>query len=225
MNKMSNINWIDQMLSSWWNTRAPTRTAKNEDKMRINELTIKQLPHPETGQKRYRDDGLPGFGVIVGKRAKTFFVMHGKDRRVQSIGRWPAMSVKDARLEASALISDPLPKKPQISLEEARDTFLDDCRRRLRPSTAERYYYGLKDIDLKDTKISDPTTVKCLKAFYNWCIEHELLDHNPFARRRVKFETRDRLLSDDEIAAIWAVDQRPFSDIAKLLVLTGQRRN
>ncbi|MEM8751697.1 MAG: integrase family protein, partial [Pseudomonadota bacterium] len=202
-----------------------TRTAKNEDKMRINELTIKQLPHPETGQNRYRDDGLPGFGVIVGKRAKTFFVMHGKDRRVQSIGRWPAMSVKEARLEASALISDPPPKKPQISLEEARDTFLDDCRRRLRPSTAERYYYGLKDIDLADTKIADPTTVKCLKAFYNWCIEHELLDRNPFARRKIKFRTRDRLLTDDEIAAIWAVDQRPFSDIAKLLILTGQRRN
>ena len=193
--------------------------------MRINELTIKQLPHPETGQKKYRDDGLPGFGVIVGKRAKTFFVMHGKDRRVQSIGKWPAMSVREARLEASLLISNPTPKKQQISLEDARDAFLDDCRRRLRPATAERYYYGLKSIDLADTKISDPTTIKCLKAFYNWCIDHELLDRNPFARRKVKFEARDRLLSDDEISAIWAVDQRPFSDIVKLLILTGQRRN
>ena len=36
---------------------------------------------------------------------------------------------------------------------------------------------------------------------------------------------RDRLLSDDEIAAIWHVDQRPYSDIVKLLILTGQRRN
>ncbi|HHS93899.1 MAG TPA: hypothetical protein ENK63_00945 [Rhodobacterales bacterium] len=36
---------------------------------------------------------------------------------------------------------------------------------------------------------------------------------------------RDRLLSDDEIAAIWHTDQRPYSDIVKLLILTGQRRN
>ena len=193
--------------------------------MRINELTIKQLPHPASGQKKYRDDGLPGFGVVVGKRTKTFFVMFGKDRRVQSIGKWPDMTVKEARLEASAIMSDPAPKKRNTSLDEARDAFLADCRRRLRPTTAERYYYGLKDIDLTDTSISEPTTVKCLKAFYNWCIEHEILDRNPFAHRKVKFVARDRLLSDEEIAAIWAVDQRPFSDIVKLLILTGQRRN
>ena len=128
--------------------------------MRINELTIKQLPFAETGQKKYRDDGLPGFGVVVGKRKKTFFVMFGQDRRTKSIGTWPEMTVKDARLEAAAVLSGPAPKKHNTPLTEARDAFIADCRRRLRPATAERYYYALKDIDLADTGINDPTTVQ-----------------------------------------------------------------
>ena len=193
--------------------------------MRINELTVKQLPFPPAGQKRYRDDGLPGFGVIVGKRAKTFFVVYGPDRRTETIGRWPTLSVKEARLAASAIMSDPAPRKRHTSLPEARDAFLADCRRRHRPSTATRYHYALKDIDLTDTSVTDPTTLKCLKAFYNWCIQHEITDRNPFAHRKVKFDARDRLLSDDEVAAIWAYDHAPYTDIVKLLILTGQRRN
>lgn len=193
--------------------------------MRINELTIKQLPFSESGQKKYRDDGLPGFGVVVGKRKKTFFIMYGKDRRTKTLGTWPDMTVKDARLEAVAVLSGPAPKKRNTPLPEARDAFLEDCRRRLRPATAERYHYALKDIDLTDTSISDATTVKCLKAFYNWCIDHDITDHNPFARKKVKFAVRDRLLSDEEIAAIWAYEHPPYSNIVKLLILTGQRRN
>ncbi len=212
-------------MGTYLNTPTRARAGDNEDKVRINELTIKQLPFAEAGQKKYRDEGLPGFGVVVGRRTKTFFVMYGKDRRTKSIGTWPNMTVKDARLEAAALLSGPAPKKRNTPLEEARDAFLTDCRRRLRPTTSERYYYALKDIDLADTRISDPTTVKCLKAFYNWCIDHDITDRNPFARKKVKFAVRDRLLSDKEIAAIWAYDHPPYSDIVKLLIRTGQRRN
>lgn len=202
----------------------PTRAKDYEDKMRINELTIKQLPFSDKGQQRFRDDGLPGFGVLVGKRSKTFFVVHGRDRRTETLGRWPEVSVKEARLAAASVMSDPTPRKRHTSLPEARDAFLVDCSRRLRPSTASRYYYALKDIDLTDTSITDPTTLKCLKAFHNWCIQQGVSERNPFAHRKVRFEARDRLLSDDEVTAIWAYEHPPYSDIVKLLILTGQRR-
>ena len=109
--------------------------------------------------------------------------------------------MKEARLEAVAILSGSVPKKRNTPLTEARDEFLTDCRRRLRSTTAERYYYALKSIDLRNTSIDDPTTVKCLKAFYNWCIDNEITDHNPFARKKVKFAVRDRLLTDEEITA------------------------
>ena len=47
----------------------------------------------------------------------------------------------------------------------------------------------------------------------------------PFARKKVKFAVRDRLLSDEEVAAVWAYDRPPYSNVVKLLILTGQRRN
>ncbi len=72
--------------------------------------------------------------------------------------------------------------------------------------------------------VTDPTTLKCLKAFHNWCIQQGVSERNPFAHRKVRFEARDRLLSDDEVTAIWAYEHPPYSDIVKLLILTGQRR-
>lgn len=101
---------------------------------------------------------------------------------------------------------------------------------RLRPPTVERYYYALKGIedvklDKLSTNISDPNQIKALKALFNWCIDHGFHDRNPFIRRKVVFGVRDRLLTDNEVAAIWHTDQRPYSDIVKLLIFTGQRRN
>ena len=117
-----------------------------------------------------------------------------------------------------------------VSFSEARREFLEDCAARLRKSTVDRYFYALKDISASsldgiNTNVTDPTTLKALKSFYNWCIDQQYTDRNPFLRRKVIFPVRDRLLTDDEIAAIWKYEHAPYSNIVKLLILTGQRRN
>ena len=199
--------------------------------MRITDLTLRQLPFTQSGQKRYRDDQIPNFGVIVGTRNKTFFVQLGDARRTKTIGRYPALSLKDARDKAKRLLIDS-PPEPTVamSFSEARDAFLADCRTRLRKSTVDRYFFALKDIKAKslDTvsrNIADPNQIKALKAMYNWCIDRDYTDRNPFMRRKVRFNQRERVLTDDEVRAVWHYDHRPFSDIVKLLLLTGQRRN
>ncbi len=118
----------------------------------------------------------------------------------------------------------------QSKFHETRDRFLTECRERLRPTTVDRYYYSLKDLpDTKlenvSTDINEPNKLKALKVFFNWCVDHGITDRNPFQRRKVRFGVRDRLLTDEEIAAIWAIDHQPYTDIVKLLILTGQRRN
>jgi len=40
----------------------------------------------------------------------------------------------------------------------------------------------------------------------------------------VKYNTRERVVTDDEIKNIWEYDYRPFSIFLKLLLLTSQRR-
>ncbi len=197
----------------------------------LTELTIRKLTHPPSGSTKHLDPSLPGFGVRCTVRSKAFFVMYGADRRLKTLGKWPDLSLKDARRAAKQLLANPIPSTTRAPyFHDTRDAFLRECQQRLRPSTVERYHYALKDIenerlDQLSTSRQDPNQLKALKALYNWCIDHGIYDRNPYIRRKVRFAVRDRLLSDDEVFAIWQVDQRPFSDIVKLLLLTGQRRN
>jgi integrase len=198
--------------------------------VQLTELMIRKLPHPPKGSKKHLDSSLPGFGVRCSARSKSFFVMYGDQRRLKTLGKWPELSLKDARQTARQFLVAPAAPRSEPLFAEVRDQFLSDCRSRLRPTTVERYFYALKDtpnvkLGSLSTDVSDPNQLKALKALFNWCIDHGHYDRNPFIRRKVKFSVRDRLLSDDEISAIWNVDQRPYSDIVKLLILTGQRRN
>jgi integrase len=67
-----------------------------------------------------------------------------------------------------------------------------------------------------------------LSAFFTWCAREGLADANP-ATHTNKFVTagaRERVLSDDELRAIWVAsgDARQYGVIIKLLTLTACRR-
>lgn len=195
-------------------------------KTRLTDLAIRSLPIPQTGQKLYIDAANPGFGVRVSQGGtKTFVAILGANRTYRKVGRYPDMTLREARQEAKAMQVSYQPQPNQLSIPELITAYLDDCRTRLRSSTVERYEFALAPHRNKvDLTTSDPNEVKALKAFYNWCLDRDLVDRNPLARRRVTFNTRDRVLTDNEVAAIWHYGHPPYSDIVKLLLLTGQRR-
>jgi integrase len=65
------------------------------------------------------------------------------------------------------------------------------------------------------------------KAAYGWAMKRGTLSINPFINLPVApTERRERVLTDDELAAIWHATDGigPFNGIARLLILTGQRR-
>ncbi|MCP3970442.1 MAG: tyrosine-type recombinase/integrase [Rhodobacteraceae bacterium] len=195
----------------------------------LTELTIRSLPNPSTGSAKHFDPALPGFGVRCSSRSKSFFVQFGPQRRLKTIGKWPHMSLKNARLTARQLLVSPPPISKVVSFEDAKTAFLEDCATRLRPSTVERYRYSLKPIAANTLNsvpktATDPHQIATLKVFFNWCIDRDLTDHNPYARRKVLMRQRDRVLTDDEVAKLMAYDHPPYSTIVKLLCLTGQRR-
>ena len=67
-----------------------------------------------------------------------------------------------------------------------------------------------------------------LSAFFNWCVTEGLLETNPVTGTAKANEngSRERVLSRDELRKLWrALDQDKFSDVVRLLLLTGQRRN
>jgi len=65
------------------------------------------------------------------------------------------------------------------------------------------------------------------KAAFGWAVKRGALASNPFTNLPIAPTVkRERVLSDEELAAIWRATERegPFNSIVRLLVLTGQRR-
>jgi len=66
------------------------------------------------------------------------------------------------------------------------------------------------------------------KAAYGWGVKRGALSENPFANLPVAPTLkRERVLTDDELAAIWRATDGPgpFNAIVRMAILTGQRRD
>jgi integrase len=132
------------------------------------------------------------------------------------------------------------------------EAFLKRQKRRLRPRSyteCERYlmqhfkpFHGLPAGSLNRQAIaarisaiatdSGPVAAdkarSWLSAFYSWAMREGLSETNPVigSNRPSEPNPRDRVLSDEELAEIWhALGDTQFGDIARLLILTGLRRN
>jgi integrase len=67
-----------------------------------------------------------------------------------------------------------------------------------------------------------------LSAFFSWAAREGYIDANPaaFTNKAVENESRDRVLTDDELAAVWrGAGGDQYGAIVKLLMLTGARRD
>lgn len=68
------------------------------------------------------------------------------------------------------------------------------------------------------------------KTFMSWCVERGLIDQSAAEHVRAPAVeiSRDRVLSDAELALVWRAAEKkghPFGAIVQLLILTGQRRD
>ena len=221
----------------------------------LTDRTLKTLPAPESGQVTYWDIALSGFGVRVSQGGtKSFVVVYGTNRTRKTIGRYPTISLKQARdkakeLKAAFILG--LDRKRSITWVEARDLFLEDCEHRLRPSTV-RYYrsrlnshfrFGkrqLNDVsrqDFRDKIRNGPHTrgeqhhaLVTARTLLNWAVREEYLDANPLAGMRwlKPPKPRERVLTEAELKEVFLKARNapyPFGDIVSLLVLTGMRRS
>ena len=130
------------------------------------------------------------------------------------------------------------------------ERYLPDAKKRLRPAsfkvarlylTGERYWQQLRNrpadalgrreiltvLEPWDGRITAAQMLAHLSACLTWGVERGLLERNPATGIRPPVEkvARERVLSDDELRAVWnAAGDDTFGRIIKLLVLTGQRR-
>lgn len=85
------------------------------------------------------------------------------------------------------------------------------------------------DVIHKSAPVSANRALAHLKHLMGWCVERGMIDASPIAGMKPlsKERSRERVLTDDELGALWAVcgdEGYPFGDCMKLLMLSGQRR-
>ena len=88
----------------------------------------------------------------------------------------------------------------------------------------------LDDIVDEGKPILANRVLAALRKLFNWALERDLVETNPCDRVKppASEKARDRVLSDDELRALWkAADDLawPFGRHLQMLILTGQRRD
>jgi integrase len=85
-------------------------------------------------------------------------------------------------------------------------------------------------ITARGAEIQANRALAYVRAFFNWTVERGRLQASPVTGMRLptKEQPRDRVLNDDEIRWLWQaceVADWPFGPLARLLLLTAQRRD
>jgi integrase len=194
----------------------------------------------------YFDAKTPGFGIRVGANRKTWIVLKGAKSIKVRLGHYPALSLAEARRHALVALGTPFQPSLAPAFSDARTMFLEEHASKLRPRsrieltrTLTKHFTWAKPLD-KITANDVATAVaaierpseanhafKDIRTFFNWCVPR-FLKYSPCTGLKMphKAETRDRVLSDHELRAIWLAAEQCGTPgtIIKLLMLTGQRK-
>jgi len=222
--------------------------------MRLTDVAIRSLSKPERGQKTYTDDSLPGFGIRVSQGGtKTFVVVAGTTRERISIGRYPVISLAEARAEAKRVMAEITlgrHRPKTISFDEAKAKFISLAEQKNRPSTVRDYKrLFARHFPFGKTHVSDITrqsvrkkleklaatpseqkhALVAIKTLFRWCVGEGYLLHSPCEAMKAPYSavSRDRVLNLAEMREFFpkAMEEPyPFGSIACLIALTGQRR-
>jgi hypothetical protein len=172
--------------------------------MRLTDLGINKLPVPPKGQKTYSDDTLPGFGCRVSQGGtRSFVLQYGANRQLLTIGRYPIISLSEARIQAKRVLAEKTLGKHQpetIRYEDALALFMIAVRQKNKPRTHNDYArvfrkhfnFGktrLADISAADMNrkldrlVETPSehlhALNTAKIFFNWAVRKHYVERSP----------------------------------------------
>src|SRR5712692_8771637 len=100
----------------------------------LTDIAVSALRTPGT----YHDENTSAFAIRVGKNRKTWFVIRGRERIRTTIGRYPAMSLADARKEAKKLLLEQPTKSANVTFAVAYEQYKEELTSR-KPRTQAEY--------------------------------------------------------------------------------------
>lgn len=222
-------------------------------KLRLTDMAVKKLPCPPQGQVTHWDELTPGFGLRCSAKSKSFVVMFGEKRRLKTLGRYPSLSLSEARAEARRFFvryaeGAQVPSESSVSFDNAKERFLRDCEGRNKPRTVADYrrllnkhFQFADNLDevsrqkimnvisrLSKTPSEQSHAYVAVRTMMNWCVRHGLIEQSVVPRIKQRSSPRNRVLEGRELREVFlraAGTSYPFGPIIQLLVLTGQRRS
>src|SRR3569832_1597531 len=216
--------------------------------LHLTDIVVSKLK--PAANRPYWDDATPGFGIRVGKRAKTWTVLRGVHRDRMTLGHYPALSLSDARTEARKLLAvaiEPTAKPVRVRTEVAKLQFLEENYRgraiktkAIMKSTLKHFHdfpefldsiddpYIEKSIGrLKDRPSAQLHAFRAIRCFLRWCTRppRRYLKHSPMEGylQPSAQRKRSRILSDTELRAVWRAAEGSTNVIVRLLILWGTR--
>ncbi len=231
---------------------APLRGAKSVPRT-LTELAIRAAESPSSGTLTLWDGSLKNFGCrISAKGTKSFIVLVASGRR-QTIGRFPTLSLAEARAAAKRALAEKTLGKVRPNTTgylAAVEEFLAHSEATNRPRTVLEYKRLLTThFPFGTTRLADITSEQiekrlkplgdrpserqhaftAIKVFFNWALKRRYVHSNPcgalFATAKTK--SRSRVLSDNELRTVLKnarAEDGAYGKIVELLILTGQRR-
>jgi len=202
-------------------------------KINLTDITVRKLRPPPAGQITYWDSTLTGFGLRVSQGgAKTFTVVHGARRERLTIGRYPIISLAEARTAARRILAERTlgaHRSPSINFDEAlKQFFSTHCDQNNRVSTAtetkrllsKHFLPGFRkeavgditphDISKRiDRLLATPSEANhaftAIRSFFRWATRRHYVRHNPCEGMQIptRAVARDRVLTDQELAQIY----------------------
>ena len=221
--------------------------------MKFSDRTIAALTIPEAGQKFYADDTPCLYIRTSCGGSKSFLFIHGKERRKITLGRYPTMSLAQARNEAKRLLAEKTlgtlsTKSRPYSL--ILDTYLEQYRAKNRERTAfeherllrRHFKFGSRSVDqitkadvvaviddLSDTPaLASHAAPTAAKTFFTYCARRGYIQISPchLLQASASHEEAGRVLSDQELKTFLTEayqGSHAYHKILLLLAYTGQR--
>jgi hypothetical protein len=196
--------------------------------IRFTDLSISKLKAER--QTRYMDTSLPGFGILVGKTRRTFFVFtDSKKRTLRTLGRYPAMRLQDARRRAVAIIDGTeriqAAQSPSDRIAEYIAQLQATSRwkyeqhrllcRYLLPNATDLATITKKDIlritdGIKHARSEQLHCHRALKAFFSWRAARDYITTYPMQGLPAPStqNSRDRVLAPDELKRVWMASKQ-----------------
>jgi len=219
----------------------------------LTELAIRTSELPPFGTLTLWDGALKNFGCRVSaKGTKSFIVLLASGRR-HTIGRYPILSLAEARAAAKRALAEKTLGKERPNTTgylAAVAEFLERCAEKNRPGTVGEYKRLLRShFPFGTTRLSDVTSEQierrlkalvdrpseqrhaftAIKVFFNWALKRRYIHNSPCAALYSLSTppSRARVLTDKEVRTVIkhaCGAIGAYGRIVELLILTGQRR-